>query len=122
MLLRNYMLLLIQVNDFSRIINVTKVISFLGYPLHQFNTDLILNFPKKEKHVLDSGGFQSSRNSIVYLQNQRDSNRMCLSQCETSISIRPILQKLISSTETQLNSEEFLSDINKVNIFIHLFC
>lgn len=91
-------------------------VSVSVYPLTKFNAELLLNFPRNEKFIFESNRSQISRNTIAYLQNQRDSKRVCLNQCETSINIRPVLQKLICSTETELNSVEFVHYINKVNI------
>lgn len=92
-----------------------------AYPLTQFNSGLLLNFPRNEKIIFETNRSQINRNTIAYLHNnQRDSKRMYLNQCEASISIRPVLQKLICSTEIELNSDEFICYINKVNIISYI--
>lgn len=112
-----------QVREF-----VKNILCISVYPLTPFNNKLLLNFPRNERFIFDSNGSQISRNTIAYIQNQSDSKRMCLNQCETSFNIRPVLQKLICSTETELNSDEFVYYINKVNIIdslyenVHLTC
>lgn len=86
----------------------------------QFNAELLLNFPKKEKFVLNSTGFQISRKTITNLQKQKDSNNVCLNQCGTYSNICPVMQKLICSTEMELNCDEIISDLNKVRIIIYI--